>query len=151
MQVGRAASITLAIALVGAIIGGVMGAILFAAWRSLSWIVAYDGNGGASVIALGAAAGAGLGAVLAPLTSWVFLRRVTLGTALLQTTLGTTVGAAIGLALDGAGLTPKSLVPASLVGAIAGFLAAAVRLRFSRRTPSREAGTESSRPASGAE
>jgi len=148
MRVGRAVSITLGIALVGAIIGGIIGAALFAAWTSLSWVIRVDPTGGWGLIAVGAAAGAGLGAVLAPLTSWVFLRRVPLGKALLQTTVGTTAGAALGLALDGAGLMLRTGVPAGLIGAIAGFLAAAVRLRFASRTTAREAGTHSSRAGS---
>jgi hypothetical protein len=148
MRAGRVFTVTLGIALVGAIIGGVIGAALFAAWTSLSWVDTVDGSGGWGRIAAGAGAGAGLGAVLAPLTSWVFLRRVPLGMALLQTTVGTTAGAVIGLGLDSAGLLLRTNVPAGLVGAIAGFLAAAVRLRFAARTPTREAGTQSSRPGS---
>jgi len=148
MQVGRAVSITLAIALVGAIIGGATGGSLFAVWRSLHWLSMWDSEGAARVIGIGAAAGAALGAVLAPLTSWVFLRRVPLGKALLQTTVGTTVGAAVGLALDSAGLTYRFNIPASLVGAIVGFLAAATRLRFATRTPAGTAGIQSSRPGS---
>ena len=147
MRVGRAVSITLAIALVGAIIGGAVGGLLFAAWRSLHWISGF-GERSARVIAVGAASGAALGAILAPLTSWVFLRRVALGKALLQTTVGTTVGAAVGLAVDSVGLTYKFIIPASLVGAIVGFLAAATRLRFAPRTPARTAGMQSSRPGS---
>ena len=147
MRVGRAVSITLGIALVGAIIGGAMGAVLFAAWQSVARIMSYDGDG-RLMIAPGAAAGALLGAVLAPITSWVFLRRVAIGKARLHTTVGTTAGAAIGLALDAARLSPRTFLPASLVGAIAGFLAAALRLRFARRTPARQAGTESSRAGS---
>jgi hypothetical protein len=144
MRVGRAVSITLGIALVGAIIGGVIGAALLAGWTSLRWVFTDGGRG--SVVAAGAAAGAALGTVLAPLTSWVFLRRVALGRALLHTTVGTTVGAAVGLALDGTGLMLRTGVPVGLVGAIVGFLAAAVRLRFAARTPPREAGTLSTRP-----
>ena len=144
MRVGRVVSITLAIALVGAIIGGAVGGLLFAAWTSLRWIRTYD----APAVAVGVVAGAALGAVLAPLTSWLFLRRVPLGKALLQTTVGTTVGTAIGLALDSVGLTHRFIIPASLVGAIVGFLAAATRLRFAPRTQARTAGMQSSRPGS---
>lgn len=147
MHIGRAFSITLAIALIGAVIGGVIGAALLAGWTSLSWVF-YDGGSRASVIAGGAGAGAALGAVLAPLTSWVFLRRVPLGKAILQTTVGTTAGAVIGLGLDSAGLMLRTGVPAGLIGAIAGFLAAAIRLRFAKRTTAREAGTLSARPGS---
>ena len=148
MRVGRAAAITLGIALVGAIIGGVMGAVLFAAWEGLIWVRSYDVVDRGMVIVQGAAAGATLGAVLAPLTSWVFLRRVALGKALLHTTAGTTIGAAVGLLVDRAGLTPKSFVPAILLGAVVGFLAAAIRLRFLTRTRARVQGMHSSRPGS---
>lgn len=148
MQVGRAVSITLAIALVGATIGGAMGGLLFAAWRGLHWLSIWNGESAARVIGAGAGAGAALGAVLAPLTSWVFLRRVPLGKALVQTTVGTTIGAAIGLAVDSVGPTHRFIVPASLVGAIVGFLAAATRLRFAPRTPAGTAGMQSSRPGS---
>jgi len=148
MRIGRGLSITLVIALVGAVIGAVMGGLLFAVWRSLHWLTIWDGGGTARVIAVGAGSGAALGAVLAPLTSWVFLRRVPLGAALLQTAVGTTVGAAIGLGLDGFGLTPRFPIPASLVGAIVGFLAAATRLRFAPRTPTGAAGMQSSRSGS---
>lgn len=148
MRIGRAASITIAIALVGAVIGGAIGAALFAVWTSLSWVITLDRADGTSVIAVGAAAGAGLGSILAPLTSWVFLRRVPLGKALLQTTVGTTVGTAIGLILDSAGLMLTTHIPAGLVGAIVGFLAAAIRLRLATRTPARKAGTQSSGPGS---
>lgn len=143
MQIGRAVSITLAIALVGAIIGGAMGGLLFAAWAILRWV-----TDDATVVAVGVAAGAALGAVLAPLTSWLFLRRVPLGKALLQTTVGTTLGAAIGLAVDSLGPTQRFIIPASLAGAIVGFLAAATRLRFAPRTPAGTAGMQSSRPGS---
>jgi len=148
MRIGRAVSITLAIALVGAIIGATVGGLLFAAWRSLHWISIGAGERSARVIAVGAAGGAALGAILAPLTSWVFLRRVPLGKALLQTTVGTTVGAAIGLGVDSVGLTYSFIIPASLVGAIVGFLAAATRLRFAPRTPAPTPGMQSSRPGS---
>jgi hypothetical protein len=144
MRVGRAVSITIAIALVGAVIGGAVGAALFAVWTSLSWVITLDRGDGPSVIAVGAATGAGLGSVLAPLTSWVFLRRVPLGKALLQTTVGTTLGTVIGLGLDGAGLMLRTHVPAGLVGAFVGFLAAAIRLRFATRTAARKAGMQSS-------
>ena len=146
MRVGRVVSITLGIAAVGATIGGVMGAILMAAWQSVVRLILIA-DGPRVFIAPGAAAGALLGAVLAPITSWLFLRRVALGKALLDTTVGTTAGAAIGLAVDGT-LGARMFVPASLIGAIVGFLAAAIRLRFAKRTPARHAGTESSRAAS---
>jgi hypothetical protein len=147
MRVGRAVTITLSIALVGAIIGGVVGAGLFAAGEGLIWIRAVDFDRGVAIVQ-GAAGGATLGAVLAPLTAWGFLRRVALGKALLHTTVGTTIGAAVGLIADRAGLTPKSFVPAILLSAVAGFLAAAIRLRLVTRTRARVQGMQSSRPGS---
>jgi len=145
MRLGRAVTVTLGIALVGAIIGGVIGGALFTAWYGLVRMRSNDLDPG-MLIGRGAAAGATLGTVLAPLTSWVFLRRIPLGKALLQTTLGTTIGAAVGLLVDRAALTPESFVPATLLGAVVGFLAAAIRLRIVTRTRAREQGMQSSRP-----
>lgn len=140
MRPGRVVVVLLSIALVGAIIGGVVGAILFAVWSFPidvnRWLLAADG----------AWSGALLGAVLAPITAWTFLRRVPLGKALLHVTVGTTVGAVVGLIFDRLGFTSIATFPAGLVGALGGFIAAAIRLRLKTRTPAAHAGMESRPP-----
>ncbi|HUQ82788.1 MAG TPA: hypothetical protein VM076_16675 [Gemmatimonadaceae bacterium] len=130
MQLGRVATITLSIAAIGAIIGAALGAGLLAVW------VLRLGVHGAflSTTLAGAGNGAVLGAILAPITAWTFLRRVPLGRALLQTAIGTTLGAAVGLVAGSIRLPIIQTLPAGLIGALVGFLAAAIRLRFATRT-----------------
>jgi hypothetical protein len=147
MRIGRLATVLGSIALVGAAIGGAVGAILFAAWEGV-YIFVFDGPGAArGMLAVeGAKSGALLGAVLAPITAWFFLRRVPLGKALLHTTLGTAGGAAIGLVIDRLTLARDWPLPASLLLALAGFLGAAIRLRITTRTPAAGAGMQSAPP-----
>ena len=142
MRLGRVVTITLSIALIGAIIGGVMGMALGALLTLSTYAT--------DVLVVEAASGAAIGAVLAPIAAWVFLRRVSLGKALVQTTIGTTVGAAIGLLLDKARWTIEyRQVSLALVGALIGFLAAAIRLRFFTRTTGSQPGIESTGPGAG--
>jgi|SRR5688572_15833518 len=134
MRLGRIAAITASIAAIGAVIGGTLGAALLAVWALRLGIRGEDFLEGAL---FGAGTGAGLGAVLAPITAWAFLRRVPLGRALVETAIGTTLGAAVGLVIGSIG-KPDALqvmaLPAGLVGALIGFIAAAIRLRFATRT-----------------
>ena len=145
MALGRVAAITVSIAAIGAVIGGVLGAALLAVWGlglgPQAPILPREG--------FGAAVGAGLGAVLAPITAFAFLRRVPLGRALAQTSIGTTLGAAVGLGFDAFGLAPSTW-PAGFLGALLGFLVAAIRLRFAARTPRAEAGIQGSGPKASA-
>jgi hypothetical protein len=141
MAAGRVATITLSIAAIGAVIGGVLGAALLAVWGLRLGV---QGSAFVARAGFGAGVGAGLGAVLAPITAWAFLRRVPLGRALVQTSLGTTLGAAVGLVVGTFGLAPRTSLPAGLVGALLGFLVAAIHLRFSKRTRSAGAGMQSS-------
>ena len=147
MRIGRLVTVLGSIALVGALIGGAIGAILFAAWEGV-YIFVFDGPGGArgTLAVEGAKSGALLGAALAPITAWFFLRRVPLGKALLHTTLGTTGGAVVGLVLDRLLLARAWPLPASLLLALAGFLGAAIRLRITTRTPAVGAGMQSAPP-----
>jgi hypothetical protein len=72
----------------------------------------------------GAPIGACLGAVLAPIVGWIFLRRIPAHRAIRQTALGTLLGIAVGAVVkpDFGVLLP-----------FAGFLAAAVQLWVSAR------------------
>src|SRR5215207_10852133 len=126
MRLGRVATITLSIAAIGAIIGGILGAALLSVWAMRLGV----GGGVLQAALFGAANGAGLGAVLAPITAWTFLRRVPLGRALAHTAIGTTAGAAIGLVLGSIRFPAIASLPAGLIGALVGFGAAAIRLRF---------------------
>ena len=139
MRLGRVVTVTLSIALIGAIIGGVIGVALGA-------LLTFPTDVG-DVLGVAGLSGAAMGAVLAPVAAWVFLRRVSLGKALAQTTIGTSVGAAIGLLLDKASWTlDYRRISLAFVGALVGFLAAAIRLRFFTRTPAAEQGTGSTGP-----
>ena len=143
MRFGRVIAVTLSIALVGAVIGGVVGLIVFLVWG-------FPLLAGSRTLPVdGAAYGAMLGSVLAPITAWTFLRRVPIGKALMHATIGTTIGTVLGLILDRTGVTSIAFFPAGLVGALVGFLAAAIRLRFVTRTPAADAGMESTRSGPG--
>jgi hypothetical protein len=147
MRIGRLVTVFASIALVGAVIGGAIGAILFVAWEGV-YVLVFDAPDAprGMLAAQGAKSGAVLGAVLAPITAWFFLRRVPLGKALLHTTLGTSAGAAVGLLLDRLSLARNWPLPASLLLALAGFLGAAIRLRITTRTQAAGAGMQSSPP-----
>ncbi len=75
MRVGRVAAVTASIALVGAIIGGVIGGALMSIWSA---VLPGTTDDALTVALLGVGVGAAIGAVLAPVTAWVFLRRVPL-------------------------------------------------------------------------
>lgn len=79
----------------------------------------------------GATVGAPLGALLTPMLSWIFLRRVPLGRAILETAIGTVAGAGIALIV-----APFWFFTA----AIAGFVAAGISLyiRTRRKQPAAE-------------
>ena len=127
MPLGRIADVTASLALVGAVIGGVVGAALIAVRElfTVSDVVGWE--------VLGALAGAALGAILAPTTAWLFLRRVALGRAIAETTIGTTVGAALGMAIE-TFVLKRPTAQFGLIGALLGFFAAAVRLRIISRS-----------------
>ncbi|HEY3220799.1 MAG TPA: hypothetical protein VGJ80_08705 [Gemmatimonadales bacterium] len=76
--------------------------------------------------------GAPIGAILAPVLAWAFLRRVPLGQMFVSLSAGTAIGGVVGWVttfstLDG----PK--VVAGLAGAVIGCLVAAIRLRYQVR------------------
>ena len=68
------------------------------------------------------AAGAAIGVIAAPIMSWLLLRDVPLGRAILHTAIGTVFGGILGLVLA-----------SPFIGAVAGFSAAALRLSISAR------------------
>ena len=68
------------------------------------------------------AIGAAIGAVVAPLMSWLLLRHVPLGRAILHTAIGTVLGGILGLTLGN-----------PFAGSIVGFGVAAVRLSITAK------------------
>jgi len=112
----RVIVITGGLILVGMIAGGFAAGCALALYAILhgDWRGALD----LELWGFAGAVGAGIGAVVAPLTSWLFLRHVPLGRLILQTTVGTILAGGVGFAL---GFSP-------LIMATLGYLAAAVRL-----------------------
>lgn len=70
---------------------------------------------------IGAAYGAAIGVVLAPVASWTLLRPVPLGRAIVETAIGTLLGAVLGFPIYMVG---------PVLGGVIGFGAAALHLRL---------------------
>lgn len=121
----RITAVAAALLLAGMVVGGALAAAILAIAGLL-----VDGPGGFPHVweayGLAAALGAFVGGVGLPLVAWGFLRHVALGRVMLETGIGTVVGGTIGLLASG--LRP---VPAA-AGALAGFVLAAVVLRWRR-------------------
>ena len=145
MRIGRAAAITATLSLIGALIGAAVGGVLLSAW---SFTIDFSHGGRAGTVAVGTLFSALLGAILAPTTAWLFLRRVQLGRAIAQTTIGTALGAALGIFIERVVLDRITLGMA-IIGALIGFFAAAMRLYLSARPSSAQAGASSSKAHGG--
>jgi len=90
-RAGRVLSVTVGLVAAGGVCGATAGAV------ALSIVLALMGEGITLADAgVGALFGAPLGAVTAPLLSWLFLRRVPLGRMFLWCSVGTTIGGTIG-------------------------------------------------------
>lgn len=113
------ALVTLGLVCTGAIAGAILG-VLIVTFGIVRVASTAEFSAAATVLLLGAAFGGVLGAILAPFTGWVLLRRVPLGRAVGGTFLGSMIGAFLGV-LAG----PN----ASIWGALTGFGAAAVWMR----------------------
>ena len=124
---GRTIAVTGALIGIGAVCGAVMGAVLMA-MTALRTIGLENSGGITGGMRFGATVGAPLGAVLTPILSWIFLRRVPLGRAVLETAVGTVAGAAIALV---------AAPPWFFAGAIGGFIASGINLyvRTRRKQP----------------
>jgi hypothetical protein len=126
---GRVVLVTVGLGLSGIVLGGAAAGIALA-------IAALLHGDGRSVFdpfiwMVGGIIGGVLGAVTAPVMSWLLLRRVSLGRALLQTMVGAIVGGVIGTFLVAPPFAP-------LWAAFAGYTAAALRLYLVTR-PSAQA------------
>jgi len=127
--IGRIAAVTAGLAAAGALVGGACAPLALAAL-----LVAMKARGalgdGALYLSAGLV-GAGIGAVGAPTVAWTLLRRVPLGRAIGVTALGAAVGAALGaVAHGGTRGVSGQFVLGGIYGALAGFVVAALALRF---------------------
>jgi hypothetical protein len=124
--------VTAVLAVAGAVIGAVCGALLMA----VADVIHFGTASLRDPIAEGVAAevGALLGGVLAPVASFLLMRHVPLWRAIAETTLGACAGALLGLLLGRVG---KLEILWGLIGAVVGFLVAAVRLRIVSKTATR--------------
>jgi hypothetical protein len=126
----RALVVTLGLVAAGGLVGAACGALAFALVLAL-----VGGPLEPGLLAIGGAFGAVTGTIVAPLVSWLLLRHVPLGRAMVQTALGTILGGAIGFFLPVLGLG-VAVVPGFLWGGLVGLTAAAVRLRLATpKTP----------------
>jgi len=128
----RVVAVTAGLVLTGIVVGGLCGA------AALALVLTVMGGGRKALdpglLAIAAAFGAVVGAVVAPLMSWLFLRNVPLGRATLQTAIGSILGGAVGFVLPVIPLG-SHVVPGVLWGGLLGFIAAVVRLRLKASPP----------------
>ena len=89
----RVVAVTLGLVGAGALLGGLSGALALAAAMSLRHDWMWVADFGFPVVA--GCFGAVVGGVIAPVTSWVFLRNVPLGRAMLRTTMAAALGGAV--------------------------------------------------------
>lgn len=115
----RVALVALGLIPTGAVAGALAGALGVTIWVSFTQgiRIALD----PTLWAVAGAVGGALGAVLLPIAGLTVLRYVPLGRALAETIVGTAIGGALGVQFLGEGW---------LLGALAGFAVAAIRLRM---------------------
>ena len=138
-RVHRAVRASLGLVVTGAVVGAGVGVGVLAAWGLLA-----DGPGGFPyawfAFEFAAVTGAVLGGVFLPLVAWTLLPHVAFGRILVETALGTAIGAAIAIATIG-----FANVLLLLVGGFLGFGASVLQLRLRRpratqlRSPTRNA------------
>lgn len=130
ITLARISVVTASLALAGAVIGALLGAGLLAILGFLA-----DGPGREPYVwiafDLAAVAGAVLGGIGLPVVAWTLLRHVPYSRIVLETGLGTVIGASIGYL--GFALNPVTAV----VGGVAGFLLGALQLRIRRKPEAR--------------
>jgi hypothetical protein len=120
VSLGRVAAVTGSLALLGAVASAGVVVVLqlglgLVIDRSLLTLRALAG---------GAGVGALCGAAFGPAVSWTLLRAAPIGRAVIETSVGAAVGVAAAIAIPVVGLVPVFGI------ALAGAIAAAVRLRF---------------------
>jgi hypothetical protein len=122
----RVVTVTAGLSVFGAIVGAAAGATSMFVATLLTGVLRFQ-----DLIVLGVPAviGGALGAVLTPIAGWMLLRRVPLGRAFAGLAVGTIVGGVLGWLLLARRMDP---VNACVGSAVAGFLVAAVAMRYSK-------------------
>jgi hypothetical protein len=121
-QVGRIAAVTIGLVGAGIFFGAIAGGTSFALVGLLSGEAI-----SLEVFEIGAIFGAPLGAITAPLLSWLLLRHVSLGKMFLVCSVGTALGGIVGWFASTAG---GDIMLNPLVGAFVGCAIAATALRY---------------------
>ncbi|MFN2564956.1 MAG: hypothetical protein ABR499_08105 [Gemmatimonadaceae bacterium] len=124
----RIVTVTLALSAIGALVGAVLGGLVLTG--AFIAVGGWRGPGGfGGPFAAAAVFGGVLGFVLAPVAAWTLMRHVPLWRAIAETALGTVIGVVAGFLIG-----PWSRgVPWPILLALAGFAAAAIRLRLAHR------------------
>lgn len=117
--------VTLGLMATGSAIGAVVGALSLWVATALLGVGPHGSNG--ALLLAGAEAGALTGAVLAPISAWSLMRYVPLWRAIGEPALGTILGSIAGSA---AAAPLHGGLAWSILGALIGFVVAAVRLRI---------------------
>jgi len=121
-HVGRIVAVTIGLVGAGILFGAIAGGTSFA----LVGILAGE-KISIEEFEIGAMFGAPLGAITAPLLSWLLLRRVPLGKMFLVCSVGTAIGGIVGWFATAAG---GDIMVNPLVGAFVGCVIAAIALRY---------------------
>lgn len=119
----RILAVTAALLAVGAVCGAVLGMVILTALGIRFGDIRRVGDVWGP-LAFAAGFGAAIGAIVTPILAWIFLRRVPLGRAIAETTLGLLAGVALAMVF-----APAFWLPAALLG----FVVAAVRLFVTSR------------------
>ncbi len=115
--------VTAGLVVTGAVVGAICGMV------GLATSLAVQGESPAAqdlaIYAFAGVIGAFVGSIIAPLLAWGLLRYVPIGRAVAQCALGTTLGGMVAFTLE-----PNASLFVPVLGALFGFVAAAVRLRI---------------------
>ena len=122
----RVATVTAGLSVFGAIVGAAAGATSMLAATLITGVMRVEDL---FVLGVPAVIGAALGAVLTPIAGWMLLRRVPLGRAFAGLAAGTITGGVLGWLLLARHMDP---IKASVGSAVAGFLIAAIAMRYSK-------------------
>ena len=126
----RVTAVTAGLSVFGAVVGAAAGAVAMLVGTLITGGMTV---GDLFVLGIPAVLGAGLGAVLTPIAGWMLLRRVPLGRAFAGLAAGTIAGGVLGWSLLARPLSDfTDPIMVSVSSAVAGFLIAAIAMRYSK-------------------